>query len=102
MLKQMNLKEGKIMKSKYDPLFVFLTNSDEEVRSFTLSFIQIEQILNNKLPEAATKHSAWWANDSGNHVQAKYWLKAGWKTSNVKLNKSITFSRFDKQKPTES
>jgi hypothetical protein len=50
-----------------------------------LSFAEIVRRAGVRLPASAYAHSAWWANDSKSHVQAKAWLEAGYKTENVDL-----------------
>lgn len=48
----------------------------------TLTFAEIEYLIGSKLPESAYRHFAWWSNDIS-HVQAKSWLDAGFKTTNL-------------------
>jgi hypothetical protein len=60
--------------SKYSPLQEFLQNSDKT--TVTLTFQEIERILNASLPASALNHSTWWANNTTQH--AKAWLEAGW------------------------
>lgn len=68
--------------SKYDPLRSYLSaRSDVRV---TMSFLQIERVIQAKLPRAARRYPSWWANDtSGNHTQCRAWTEAGRRTSNV-------------------
>lgn len=69
---------------KYDPLRRFLENVAADVSEITLSFAQIEQILEDTLPNSARRHQAWWANEQdGTHVQAASWLGAGWEVDIV-------------------
>ncbi len=65
------------MASKYDRLYDHLNG--KTVRSVTLSFRAIEKIIGAPLPASARKHSAWWANETGEtrHVQSHAWLRAG-------------------------
>ena len=45
------------------------------------------------LPKSAWQHSAWWANGGG-HSQARAWLSAGWRTSEVSLAaQTLVFER---------
>ena len=68
--------------SKYAPLQAHLARSKEAVE---LSFHEIEQLLGFDLPRSARRHSAWWSNSGGAHVQSFAWLKAGYRTQNIDL-----------------
>ncbi|WP_226087492.1 hypothetical protein [Mesobacillus sp. S13] len=74
---------------KYLPIYNYLCSIKK--KETTLSFKEIEELLGFPLPKSAYIHNAWWANDIGNHTQAKSWLMAGWKTKNVDLRKTVTF-----------
>ena len=72
------------MSSKYTPLEHFLRGLPINQQEVTMSFEQIERILNDKLPQSATQHRAWWSNETeGSHVEAHAWLDAGWKMDSV-------------------
>lgn len=66
--------------SKYEPLGAYLRAQRAE-RIF-MSFAEIERVLKAKLPPSK-KHAAWWSNNPSNNVMTKYWLEAGFKTSDV-------------------
>ena len=67
------------MAGKYAPLEQYLRNLPAHQREGTLSFEQIERIINAKLPPSAYQYQAWWANEKeGNHVNARAWANAGW------------------------
>jgi hypothetical protein len=70
---------------KYDPLRRFLENAVPDASEITLSFRQIEQILEDTLPYTARHQRTWWANQvrSGTHPQASSWLDAGWVVDTV-------------------
>lgn len=71
---------------KYYPLECFLKNSNRE--TVTLSFKEIEAILETTLPQSAHSHKQpWWANDI-THSQAKAWLNAGYRTTQVVFNEN--------------
>ena len=80
---------------KYDPLFDCL----KKQIGFRLSvrFSEIEEILGEPLPPSAHEHAAWWANESeGQHVQARSWLGAGWRVSEVdQESKTVTFTKSE-------
>jgi hypothetical protein len=72
------------MTGKYTPLEKYLKALTGNKQDVTLSFEQIERILNDKLPASAHRHQAWWANEKeGSHVHAHSWLNAGWKVDSV-------------------
>ncbi len=72
------------MAGKYMPLQMYLHSLLENQRDTTLSFEQIERIINDKLPPSAHKHRAWWSNENdGIHVSAHAWMDAGWKVDTV-------------------
>ena len=83
------------MAGKYTPLKNYLTALSPDQRDVMLSFIQIERILDDKLPPSAYKYQAWWANQKkGSHVEAQAWLDAGWKVDTVKFKeKRVRFRR---------
>ena len=80
--------------SKYTPLKTFLQYSKnaEEI----LTYQQLEKILGFPLPNSASIHREWWANEvnkNTRHTHCKEWLNAGWKVETVSLGYSVTFSR---------
>lgn len=71
--------------SKYDPLYEYLLKCDEKV---ILTFEEIEEILNSKLPPSSKSHTEWWANEDVNttkHVHCKSWQNAGYKQTGVHM-----------------
>ncbi|MEH7505815.1 hypothetical protein V7152_28325 [Neobacillus drentensis] len=82
-------------KGKYERLYQSLNKMDKEVSKLTLSFDEIEELLQFKLPTSAYKYSAWWANETeGTHSHSRSWLLSGWKTSDVKLGEKVTFIKY--------
>ena len=76
------------MAGKYTPLETYLRDLPANQEEVTLSFEQIEGILNDKLPHSAYEYWAWWANEKeGNHVNARAWANAGWKVESVDFNR---------------
>jgi hypothetical protein len=84
------------MAGKYTPLEQYLTTLPANQRDATLSFGQIERLINDKLPASASKHRAWWSNEkNGVHVSAHAWMDAGWKVDTVNFNqKWVRFLRL--------
>jgi hypothetical protein len=81
--------------SVYDPIETFL--ADQAGRDVSLSFGQIETVLNRSLPAAAHDHDWWWANEDvriTRHVQCRSWQAAGWKVAAVdRAKQTVRFVR---------
>jgi hypothetical protein len=77
--------------SKYDGLVKFLSRRTSPVR---LSFREIDSAVDGGLPACAYEDRTWWGNSSNpRRVQSKVWMKAGWATSEVSMDKrTLTFS----------
>ena len=76
---------------RYQPLGRFLATRPHA--SVLLSFTDVEQIIQWRLPPSARRHRAWWANVQ-THVQAVAWLAAGWKVEFVDLaDEFVHFAR---------
>ena len=72
------------MPGKYTPLEKYLADLPAPTHDLTLTFEQIERILNDKLPPSAYQHRAWWSNErNGQHVHAHAWMNTGWKVEPV-------------------
>ena len=63
---------------KYEPLGKYL--SSQTADSCTLTFSDVEAIVGGCLPASARAHQGWWGNDK-THVQARSWMRAGWKVT---------------------
>jgi len=74
---------NEIPASKYAPLQMRLMEVSHSEGYETLSFVEIEQIIGDKLPPSAHNHREWWSNHAGSHVQARAWLEAGWEVESV-------------------
>lgn len=92
--------------SKYYPLYQYLqarrhpdprlagtTNTSQQ--PLTLSFDEIERIIQTSLPSSAHKQ-AWWSNrDSASALQAGAWVQAGYHVETVDFTKrTVTFKPF--------
>jgi hypothetical protein len=79
--------------SPYDKLAIWLSNqANSEV---TMTFAQVEAIIETGLPASAYSNRTWWANDSVSHIQSQKWLEAEWRVRSVNLsNKSVSFARI--------
>jgi hypothetical protein len=94
-----NYKRWFTMKTKYEPLEIFLKNQSRSTFEVSLSFKQIEAIISNKLPISAYQYRAWWGNqrDTSNRPQAKSWLDAGFEVETVTQSTnsgSVVFRRM--------
>lgn len=71
---------------KYRYLSEYLSNSNS--KSVTLSFSEIENILQFKLPESARNHRPFWANTT-THSVALSWLSVGYETTSVNMEQEM-------------
>jgi hypothetical protein len=78
---------------KYEALCVFLqmTTGNE----ITLSFKQIEYLIDDKLPSSAYNHKAWWC--SSGHPHAQTWEKSGYVATDVAVSQAIEIMKFTKK-----
>lgn len=78
--------------SKYAPLSRVLAESGEN--SVPFSFAEIEAILGFALPVSARAHRPWWSNEPRTHSQARAWVMAGYRATEVSLEgEEVVFSR---------
>lgn len=76
------------MAAKYTPLENYLRDLPISQKEVTLSFTQIENILKSNLPSSAYEDRRWWDHETeGNHVNKRSWAHAGWKISDLDVNK---------------
>ena len=71
---------------KYRYLSEYLSNSNQKF--VTLSFSEIEKILQFELPDSARNHRPFWANTTS-HSIALSWLSVDYKTVSVNMEKQI-------------
>ena len=88
------MKEG----SKYQPLLEFLRNSNQD--EVTLTFAEIEALMNDTLPDSARSKRAWWSNRSKGALQASAWMEAGYRVEDVDLDGQRVRFRKATTKPT--
>ena len=71
-------------------------STPSEIDSISLSFDQIEQIIDGKLPASHLGHRQWWENqkDYSNRPQARAWLEADFSVEEVKLARNGGWVRF--------
>ncbi len=84
---------------KYAPLETYLAQST--LAEIPMKFIDIERIIDGRLPASSRKYPAWWSNESSTHVQAEAWKNAGYKTVNVNVeSEKLVFIRGNLVAPT--
>lgn len=80
--------------SRYARLAIWLQGRPPRQDRIELTFEEIEAIIGDELPSSARRHSAWWANDSVSHAQAREWLEAGWRKGQLNMTEQrVTFVR---------
>jgi hypothetical protein len=73
-----------VMAGKYTPLENYLRDLPESQSEASLSFQQIESILNAQLPSSAYEDRRWWDHETeGNHLTLRAWSNAGWKIASL-------------------
>jgi len=76
--------------SKYQPLWAFLQQSNQA--EVILTFAEIEELMNDTLPDSARKKRAWWSNRSKGALQASAWMEAGYRVEDVDFaQQRVTF-----------
>lgn len=73
----------------YYPLMKYLDECG--LQTVTLTYSEIEKIIDRELPVTAYKRTQWWANNKIRHSQAAAWLDVGYKTCDIILAESVTF-----------
>ncbi|WP_430789130.1 DUF7662 domain-containing protein [Virgibacillus flavescens] len=81
----------RVIEGKYIPLQNYLKKLTSS--HVTLSFSEIEGILNTPLPKSAYKYQAWWVNSLKAHSHASTWLEAGYEVVNVIFSEYVEFIR---------
>src|SRR6266852_1748460 len=77
---------------KYEPLKEFLRK--QSVNEVQMTFVQIERVIDAKLPPRAQHHRAWWSNSPSNNVMTKIWLDAGYRSERVDMSaRKLVFKR---------
>jgi len=84
-------------KKKYEPLGAYLKALSLSVDSTTLTFSEIEKIIQDILPASATEYRQWWANQEGGS-RAPHWHTAGFKVDHVDQERKVV--RFKRMHPT--
>ncbi|WP_456085750.1 helix-turn-helix domain-containing protein [Limnoraphis robusta] len=84
--------------SKYQPLLDYLHECDKG--EVTLTFAEIEALMNARLPASARTKRAWWSNRTKGALQAVAWMEAGYRVEDVDLDEQKVTFRKANLKPT--
>ena len=81
--------------NKYTLLEQYLRDLPLNQQEETMSFEQIERILDDSLPESSLQDLSWWGNQrKGMFVDSIPWMDAGWMVDTVDLTrKQVKFVR---------
>ncbi len=92
--------ETELDQRKYAPLGRYLKSIPASLSGVTLSFADIERIIDAPLPRSATEHHhQWWANQSQGS-RAPHWDAAGFKVDGVDLERRrVRFIRKNARPP---
>lgn len=82
----------KKMEKKYIPLAEFFQKCNE--LNVTLTFEALENIMGQELPNAAYLNASWWKKTKPPLTHYLSWLQSGFNVIDVKLGRSITFSKI--------
>jgi hypothetical protein len=84
------------MAAKYDPLEHYLAQRRATERQVTLTFGEINSLLDSPLPRSAYSLRQWWENprDASTRPQARAWLNAGFEVDAVKQERRSGMVRF--------
>ena len=86
-------KRARRIGTKYSPLGVYLARRQRSITYATLTFAEIERIIEDSLPASALQHRHWWSN-AGSQVQGQAWLKVGWVVHDMNLSdRTVVFKR---------
>lgn len=76
---------------KYSPLKAFLMDRGRDCVPMT--FAEIEEVLNLRLPPSK-QYPAWWSNNPSNNTMTREWLDAGYQTESVDIaGEKLVFRR---------
>lgn len=76
--------------TKYHPLFEYLLFSGRG--QIAMTFAEIESVIEARLPPSARRREEWWSNSPSGHSQARAWMRASYRASDIDLaNERVTF-----------
>lgn len=85
--------------SKYEPLSRYLAAHTRN--AVTLTFSEINNLVQGGLPQSAYDHRPWWANrHDGRGAQNLAWQSVGWESGEVDMGRgTVTFTRVAERLP---
>ena len=84
--------------SRYAPLEEYLSSRTES--EVPMTFEEIERVIHAKLPPAARKWRAWWANNESSGAITKWWKRAGFISTRVDMEAGrLVFRRVADRSP---
>jgi len=84
------------LKGNYRRLQSFLESVPNDQEQLALSFDELEDVIQQKLPRTASFDRPWWANTKAS-PQGKSWTTAGWNVENIYLkSRTVVFRRKGK------
>lgn len=76
--------------TKYHPLFEHLLFSGQG--QIAMTFADIETVIGARLPPSARQREEWWSNSPSGHSQARAWMRASYRASEIDLaNERVVF-----------
>ncbi len=85
--------------AKYASLSEYLGRRGQFTNLLTLSFSEIEGIINDNLPFSAIRDAGWWDNGQAT-PQGKAWIGAGWNVQSVDMKgRTVRFKKNSPEKP---
>lgn len=79
--------------TKYHPLFEHLLFSGQG--QITMTFAEVETIIGAPLPPSARRREEWWSNSPSGHSQARAWMRANYRASEIDLAKERVSFKLD-------
>lgn len=84
--------------SRYVPFADWLNSQPGKIAQVTLTFSEIEKIIDGSLPASARTHRSWWANDTHSHPHSRMWLEIGWRRTRLNITKEeVSFTRIQER-----
>ncbi len=71
--------------TKYHPLFEHLLFSGQG--QIMMTFAEVEAVIGARLPPSARQREEWWSNSPSGHSQARAWMRANYRASDIDLAK---------------
>ncbi|MFN2491090.1 MAG: hypothetical protein ABR529_15445 [Actinomycetota bacterium] len=76
---------------KYIRLAAYLAGQPPESEELRMSLEEIEEVVDDRLPDGA-RFPSWWRNDDG-RAHSRAWLLAGWKVVELGPDATVVFAR---------